>query len=336
MVQASEWDNIVQIIDKSQKIIITTHINPDGDALGSEIAMEQFLLSKGKQVWIINNSPIIYNYEFLDPTHHIATYSAKEHDSLFARADAFLILDISDWERLGDLGKKIKSTNAVTVCIDHHYLEGQFADIDIIYRKASSTGELIFDFLTYMNCNINGEIAKALYTCILTDTGSFRFSNTNARTHEIVSQLLKTGVNGKQIYEHVYEQNSPNKIALMAKALNGLNYECDGQLAWFIITQLMFKETKASHWDTEGFAEIPRGINGVEVSLMFTELDSHKTKISLRSKGKYVINNIAMKYGGGGHNFAAGAVIDKPLSEIIPIIMTDVKTIICEQEKKLC
>jgi phosphoesterase RecJ-like protein len=204
----------------------------------------------------------------------------------------------------------------------------QFADVDIIYEQSSSTGELIFEFLKAIHFPLDQKTATALYTCILTDTGSFRFSNTTSITHQIASELLNTGINTKEIYELVYEQNSRSKMALMGEALYRLNYECEGKVAWFVLTKEMFAKHQASCWDTEGFSELPRSIEGVEVSLMFTELNAGETKISLRSKGKIEINSIAEKFGGGGHSYAAGSRIQMSLSEAIPLVLEEVKSVI--------
>jgi len=328
MVTPSQWDKIIPLIDNAEKIILTTHFNPDGDAIGSEIALASYLHQRNKQVWIINTSPTIYNYKFLDPDNRIIVFNPEKHHHLIQDADLVLIVDISDWERLDKLGEQIRQSHAHTVCIDHHRVEKKFAEIDIICEQASSTGELIFEFLQYVKCDIRGEIASALYTCILTDTGSFRFSNTTALTHEIAAQLRQAGVNARAIYEKVYENNSRSKMALLGKVLNGLHYECNGKLAWFLLTQQMLKETNAEIWDTEGFTEMPRSIEGVEVSLMISELDDNKVKMSLRSKGNIVINDIAMKFGGGGHNFAAGAVLKMPIATVLPLILNEVKSVI--------
>lgn len=328
MISKKETRTIQELIDQNQTFVLTTHVNPDGDAIGSEITMANYLKYLGKDVYIINNSPTPANYEFLDPNKEIIVYDEENHFDLLSSADIYLILDISDWERLRKIGEIIQHSGVPKICIDHHHITRKFADIDIIYEQASSTGELVYDFLEKVNFPINGHSATALYTCILTDTGSFRFSNTSEKTHKMAAELIKTGVNAKEVYSLVYEQNSRTKMALMGDALSSLNFECDGQLAWFTLTQEMFKKHNASHWDTEGFPEIPRTIVGVEVSLMFTELSDDKVKVSLRSKGKIVIGNIAEKLGGGGHNFAAGALVRKCLSETIPMVLDETKNLV--------
>jgi len=331
MISDKELQMMKQLIANHQKFVLTTHINPDGDAIGSEIAMAEYLNHLGKEVYIINNSSTPNNYKFLDGNEIIIVYDDERHRTMVASADAYIIVDISDWERLRNIGQIIKTVPMPKICIDHHHINYKFADVDIIYEEASSTGELIYEFLTHVNFPIQGTTARALYTCILTDTGSFRFSNTSARTHQVASNLIETGVNAREIYSLVYEQNSKSKMALMGETLRNLNFECDGRLAWFVLTQEMFRSCRASHWDTEGFPEIPRTISGVEVSLMFTELDTDKVKLSLRSKGQIVINHIAEKFGGGGHHYAAGALVKRSLAETIPMVLTEIrKLLICK------
>jgi len=328
MISENKLTMLSDLILKHQKFILTTHINPDGDAIGSEIAMTEYLRNHGKEVYIVNNSSTPNNYKFLDRNEDIMVYDEARHHQLVASADVYLIVDISDWDRLRRIGQIIKTIPAPKICIDHHHINYNFADVDIIYEEASSTGEIVYEFLTAMNYPIRGITADALYACILTDTGSFRFSNTTAKTHQVASLLLEAGVNAKEIYNLVYEQNSRSKMALMGEALRNLKYDCGGRLAWFVLSQQMFDSCQASHWDTEGFPEIPRTINGVDVSLMFTELDTDQVKVSLRSKGEIVINHIAEKFGGGGHHYAAGALVNKNLAETIPMVLEEIKQLL--------
>ena len=331
MVKSSQWNRISDIFNSHERFVITTHLNPDGDALGSEIALAEYLKSKNKQVDIVNISSTMYNYRFLDPDEEIILFDVGKHLQLIESAEVFIFVDISDWERMGELGQQLMRLDSPKICIDHHRKTGKFSDLDVIDESASSTGELIYDFLHHVKHTISGRIATAIYTCLLTDTGSFRFTNTTARTHDIAAELIRDGVNSSEIYEHVYESNSPNKILLMGLALTTLKFECGNRIAWFCITQEMFEQSGSDIWDTEGFPEIPRTIKGVEVSLMFTELEKNKTKISLRSKGRIIINQFAAELGGGGHNFAAGAIIAKSLQETIHLVLTNMTQLIESQ-----
>lgn len=320
-----DWTPVKKVVHDNKTFVLTTHINPDGDGLGSEIAMAEFLKTQGKQVKIMNCSPTPLNYSFLDPFKEIIIYETANHHSILEEADAFFILDISDWGRMREIGNYLKTTTKPKVCIDHHQSTLAFTDIDYIDPRVSSTGELVYEFLENVGIKFNKRIAEAIYTCILTDTGSFRFSNTTPRAHTIASKLIAEGVNSNRIYQEVYEQNSESKIHLLGMILQNLKFECAGQLAWFNITQKMLERAKASIWDTEGFADFPRSIRGVEVSLMFSELDDRKTKVSFRSKGHVVVNSIAMRLGGGGHEFASGALLEYPLQESNAIVLEETK-----------
>ncbi|HDP99777.1 MAG TPA: hypothetical protein ENN22_11430, partial [bacterium] len=237
MISNQELEDIKKIVASNKVFVITTHHNPDGDALGSEIAIAEYLRQLGKQVHIINNSAIPLNYRFLDENGEIDIFDEKKHAELLAAVDVFFILDISDWGRLMSMNEIVKKSTATKVCIDHHQIDYQFADIDVIYEAASSTGELIFEFLKRVNFQLNQKIAIALYTCILTDTGSFRFSNTTSQTHAVASELMKYDIDIKKIHTLVYEQNSKAKLALMGEALMNLHYDCNGQLAWFALNK---------------------------------------------------------------------------------------------------
>ncbi len=321
MIAAAEVEQIRNIIQTYHQFIITTHVNPDGDGLGSEVALAEYLHQLGKNVWILNSSPVPDNYRFLDPGGKIEVYSQDRHIECLTSADVLFILDISDWDRLRELGKLARSLNLKTVCIDHHPIESPFADLDVIYPDASSTGELIYLLLQQLRARFNHRMNNAIYTAILTDTGSFRFTNTSPAAHRIAAELIESGVDPQNIYSLVYENQSIARVRLMARVLAGLQLEYEGRLAWMKITQQMLKEVGATLKDTEGLADYPRSIAGVEVALLFMELEDGRVKISFRSKGKVVINGLAHQFSGGGHAFAAGASTDGPLDEVIERVL---------------
>ncbi len=321
LIQPDQIARIDRIIDKYANFIITTHVNPDGDGLGSEVAFAELLRQRKKTFSIINNNPVPENYRFLDPNQQMEVFNKDRHIELLTSADVLFILDISDWGRLRELGELVRELSLKTVCIDHHPVQEPFADLDIIYPEASSTGELIYELLKGLNARFTQRICEAIYTAILTDTGSFRFTNTNPAAHRIVAELLEAGINPQKIYSNVYENQSLARVKLMARVLGGIQLEYDGRLAWMKITQQMLKETGATLKDTEGLADFPRSIAGVEVALLFMELEDGKVKISFRSKGNVVINGLAKEFNGGGHAFAAGASTDGPLDTVIPNVL---------------
>ncbi|MDQ7062868.1 MAG: bifunctional oligoribonuclease/PAP phosphatase NrnA [candidate division KSB1 bacterium] len=321
LIQPDEIARIDRIVSKYANFVITTHVNPDGDGLGSEVAFAEFLRQRKKTFSIINNSPVPENYRFLDPNAQMEVFNKERHIEVLTSADVLFILDISDWGRLRKLGELVHDLSLKTVCIDHHPVKEPFADVDIIYPEACSTGELIYELLKGLGARFTQRICEAIYTAILTDTGSFRFTNTNPAAHRIVAELLESGINPQKIYSNVYENQSVERVKLMARVLSELRIEYDGRLAWMKITQQMLKETGATLKDTEGLADFPRSIAGVEVALLFMELEDGKVKISFRSKGNVVINGLAQEFSGGGHAFAAGASTDGPIEAVIPVVL---------------
>ena len=319
---------IRQEIQRNQNFILTTHVNPDGDGLGSQVALARYLRSPAggrKTVHLLNSSPVPPNYAFLDPNREIEVFDATRHGDVVRDAQVIFILDISDWERLRELGKVARTAPIRKVCVDHHPSEQPLGDIAVIHSEASATGELIYELLTHLGAALDQKMAEALYTAIMTDTGSFRFSNTNPRAHEIVARLIEAGAAPQPIYQRVYESQSREKVRLFAKALDKLNFEAGGELAWFALPQTLLRECGAQPRDTEGFADYPRSIDGVEVSLMFLETENGRVKVSFRSKGRHVINGLANRFGGGGHPYAAGALMDGPLGKAIASVLMETK-----------
>jgi phosphoesterase RecJ-like protein len=327
MYKREDLERLREYITAGQRIILTTHVNPDGDGLGSEAALYEFLSSQGKEVRIFNNSPMPANYQFLNTHGQFTVYRPEAHERTLVESDLILILDISDWERLRDLGRTIRVARVPKICIDHHPAPDSFADVNIIDTDASSTGEIVFEAIKFCGGEVSGQTARALYTSIVTDTGSFRFSNTTPRAHEIAAELIRAGVRPPEMHQLIYEQQSPSKMRLLGKILENLQFDMDGQVVWFVITKEILEQTGARPQDTEGFPDFPRSIAGVQVSLMFLEMPDNRVKVSLRSKGQVVVNEIAQRFGGGGHPFAAGALIEGKLNEVVPKVTDAVRAL---------
>ncbi len=325
MIPPAALQQIRTILAKGKNFVLTTHVNPDGDGLGAEIALALYLQQIGKATHIFNHSDTPGNYAFLDPHNEIALFSAEKHAEIVRASDAIFILDISDWKRLRDLGALIQNLPIPKVCLDHHPREDPFVDLDVIYPPASSTGEMIYALLTQLGGRIEGRLAQALYTAVMTDTGCFRFSNTTVGAFQVASALVAAGVQPHELYQKVYENQPPQRMQLLAHILNHLHYEKNGRLAWFIVTQNNLATTHTEVLDTEGFSDFPRTIAGVELSLMFMETKEGKVKISFRSKGKYSINALANRFGGGGHPYAAGALVDGKMQEVAPQVIAAAK-----------
>lgn len=324
MVAQAALEKLRSYIDRGQRFVLTTHVNPDGDGLGSEAALAAFLVGLGKDVFIYNSSVLPDNYAFLDPDKIMTVYDPRIHRETLFTADCIIILDISDWDRLREFGEDIKDLRIRKVCIDHHPQNGRFVDTNLVDETACATGEIVFDLLKFCDAKMSKRIAEGLYTSILTDTGSFKYSNTNRRSYTISGELVQYGLNPHQVFKRVYENQPKSKIKLFAYILDNLHYAHDDRLVWVEVPQAIFEKIGAKTNDTDGFADYPRRIAGVEISLMFIELPKRRFKVSLRSSGSYVVNRLAKKFGGGGHPFAAGISISGNLSEYRPQILKEV------------
>jgi len=301
-----EWDKIKEIIDNGESFLITTHINPDGDAIGSEYAMYYYLKSQKKEVSIINADKLPELYHFLDKENQAVQKYKPEYNRLIREVDVIIVLDISTVERLGKMGKEILESKAKKICLDHHTTNDIKYDVAVIDQEASATGELIYFYFKDIGYEINIKIAECLYVTILTDTGSFRFSNSTSRAHYVTSELLKFGIDHRKIYEFVYENNPARKIFLFSKSLNTLEIVHNGRIGSLELTQAMLKSTGTTKEDAEGFVDYINTIKGVKLALLFYEVNKNTTKVSLRSKGEIDVDKFASEFGGGGHAHASG------------------------------
>jgi phosphoesterase RecJ-like protein len=318
----SHWEEVVDLIMRGERFLITTHINPDGDAIGSEMALTYLLKYFGKAVRIINDSPVPYNLHFLDPNNVIETLAKKTSAHLkLPTLDGIFILDINDWERLGGLKKFIRESQARKVCLDHHLIQDKPGDINIIEEGACNTGILIFELINRLGLDLTKPMAEALYVSLLTDTGSFRFSNTNPKAHEMAAQLIKAGISIHEIYSKVYEQSSWARIRLLGEVLSSIGSCCQNKVAYLVITQEILNSYSVQTDELEGFIEFPRAIKEIEVIILFHEMGKEKTRISLRSKGKVNVQEIARIFGGGGHPYAAGISLEMPLKKAIRTLL---------------
>lgn len=302
-------EQLRQALDSWQTIVLTTHVSPDCDGLGSELAFAAFLRKRGKDVSIINCSETPEPYRFLDPQGLIRQYDPARDDRAIAEAHAIIVLDTNQSGRLATMAAPVLASKAVKAVIDHHLDAEPFADLFLIDDSSAATGEIVYRILQELDgVPVDRESATALYIAIMTDTGSFRFPKTDADLHRIIAALIEQGADPVQAYQSVYEQDSPDRVRLLGKALGGLTTAHGGAVAYITVTGEMFRETATGEPDVERFAPYPLRLKGVRIGLMFTELPG-MIKISFRSKGDIPINKLAQEFGGNGHKNAAGARI---------------------------
>jgi bifunctional oligoribonuclease and PAP phosphatase NrnA len=299
-----------------QRVCVTTHVNPDGDGLGSEVGFIHLLRAQGIDAVITNPSPTPprFNFLFRDLPGVDKTSEAVRE---LRRADLIVVLDISDLARLGMLIGTVKERGVPVACVDHHVSSGVLPPGPrYVDPEAAATGELIFELATGNQWPMNQAVARALYVAILTDTGGFRFSNTRPRTLRIAADLLEHGVDPEQIYLEVYARAPEGRPRLFAEALQTLVVEPEYGLAWVTVPPGAIERHGVSSDDLDGVVEFPRSIEGVRMALLFREIAQGRVKVSLRSVGDIDVAAFAKAYGGGGHTKAAGLSLTGSLAEV--------------------
>jgi len=324
----SMWQQIIPIIEQNTHFVITTHLNPDCDALGSELALAEHLINLGKEVSIINSDPAPVVYRFLDPGRRIKKFSVKQL-GLIQKAEVIVVVDASGgWKRVGRPGEVFSQASAIKVCIDHQPDPTNFVDVATIDTNAAAAGELIYELILAMQGRLSLKMAEALYAAIMTDTGSFRFPKTSARTHHIIAELLQIGVQPLEMYRKIYEQYPLARVRLKGHVIDSIKTEAQGQIAYYGLDRKTLKAYKVKTADLDGFAGLGQQIGGVRVVVFCLQSSQSKVKISLRSDGSVIVNQLAAAYGGGGHPSAAGAIVTGKLEEVMTEVVARVKTLL--------
>jgi phosphoesterase RecJ-like protein len=313
-------------LEQNNNFLITSHLNPDCDALGSELALAEHLSRLGKKVAIINTDPVPDAFRFLDPQRIIKKYAPIKHAALIKKAEVIIVLDASGgWKRVGRIGDALAQAEAVKICIDHHPDATDFVDAVLVDTDAAATGELIYELVTAMGGDISTTMAQALYAALVTDTGNFRFPKTNPRTHAITAELLRAGAQPYSVYRQLYEQYPWQRVRLKGHVLDSIKMEANGQIAYYGLDQATLKTYGVKTSELDGFASLGQEIGGVRVVVFCLQSSKSKVKISLRSDGSIEINQLALVYGGGGHPSAAGATVVGQLDEVMAEVVAKVK-----------
>ena len=302
---------VEKVLKKAKKILVTSHQDPDGDSIGSQMALLAYLKAKKKQVLAVNQGKMPNKYRFLDPTGIIQ--QAEEPLPPFV-PDAAFVVECPSLKRIGCVQKLLRPATII-VNIDHHPKNEKFGHINWLDSRASAVGEMIYDFLRASRFKITPPVAEAFYTAILTDTGRFRYSSTRPRTLEICARLIEQGANPQKITEEVYYRIAPEDLRLVARVLEGLELHDGGQVCFLSIDDRLLAETGARFENTEGIVDYSLYVRDVKVGVLFKELSPNKTKISLRSQNGIDISPIAKSFGGGGHPNASGCALPMPLAE---------------------
>ena len=307
-----------RLVERARVYVLVTHVNPDGDAIGSQVGLGRYLQSLGHEVRLVNQDATPRELAFLEfdgPAGE--SYDARRHDGLLDAADAIVLVDNSAPDRLGRMEAPSTSRAAKTFCIDHHPTRKTPWAENIIDTSASATAILVHELTRARGYVPDRAAADALYAGLATDTGFFRFNSTSARALRIAAELLELGADPTRCYREVYERNSPQYTRLLGRALAGLSLSPEGGVASVSITLAMIAACGADGVDTSEITTPVLAVEGVRLAILFRELPEGKVKVSLRSKGAIDVQQLASAFGGGGHRNASGIVLPGRFDEVV-------------------
>ncbi|HET7226899.1 MAG TPA: bifunctional oligoribonuclease/PAP phosphatase NrnA [Candidatus Eisenbacteria bacterium] len=290
--------------------LLTTHVNPDGDGLGSEVALALWLRARGKSVRVLNDSPVPDAFVFMAREQPLETFDEALAEQLFTQADALIVLDTSNRQRIGRVAVPLERHLIAVAVVDHHATHTRgFGQVNVIEPEASSTGELVYDLIHEAGGGITPEIAEALYVALMTDTGSFRYSNTDTHAHRMAADLLTHGLDPQRLHAQVHSHASAARLRFFGEALAALELLDDGRIVVLEASPEQFQRHGLTGADTDGLVDMPRNIAGVDAVVLISEVEAGKVKVSLRSTGRIAIDQVAARLGGGGHPHAAGVLL---------------------------
>jgi bifunctional oligoribonuclease and PAP phosphatase NrnA len=312
------WEPLRPIIHSHNRFVISSHVRPDADAIGSELGLAWILESLGKTVRIINTSATPANLLFLDPDKKARQLGNGATTEDVLQADVHIVVDTSSWAQLSDVGKIMRESQALRVVIDHHVSSDDLGATDFKDTSSEATGALIFRLSEALGVPLDPAAATALFAAIATDTGWFRFAAVTAQTMEIVGKLIECGASPPAIYRELYEQGTLAKMHLVGRALGRMKLECDGELAYTTIEWNDFVEFGAVSADTEDLVNECLKVAGTKGALIAIEQQNRQVKVSFRSRLEALnVAAVAEKFSGGGHRAAAGATLAGPFEAAV-------------------
>ncbi len=307
-----DWAPFVDLVRRHRRFLLTTHIRPDADGLGSQLALAEILRRLGKEVRLVIASTWPPRYDFLDPERRIERFTPP--GDAWRDVDAVVILDTGTWKQLDEFGKFLATLPAAKAVIDHHISQDDLGALRFVDTTAEATGRLVYEAAEALGEPLTEAAANHLFAAVATDTGWFRHANTTAATFDLAGKLVRAGARPTHLYEQLYEQSTLPRLKLMGVVLARLERTAGGRVAYSEIRREDYAATGAVPQDTEELVNFPRSLAGVEVALMFMEQPRGGVKVSFRSRGLDVAK-VAERFGGGGHKLASGATLELPLPE---------------------
>lgn len=323
-----DWTAFVGVIESNQRFLLTSHIRPDCDALGSELGMAGVLEALGKDVVIVNGQSTPPNLHFIDPEKRIRTIGEDVQVSDLEDCQVLMILDTSAWAQLGAMSEVVKTTSAKKIILDHHISEDELGATPFKNTKAEATGRLVAEAADHLGVNLTPAIATPLFAAVATDTGWYRFPSATSDTYRLAARLMDAGASPPKIYGDLYEQETLGRCRLRGVILSRLQTELKGRLVHTYVRKTDFAETGAVPQDTEDAINLSLAISGTEFAVIFVEQQTGGFKLSFRSRCAADCSEVASKFGGGGHKAAAGAFIDEPFESARQMVLDHVRSVL--------
>jgi nanoRNase/pAp phosphatase (c-di-AMP/oligoRNAs hydrolase) len=316
------WEPLREILNSNQRFVLSSHVRPDADALGSELGLAAILEALGKDVRIVNPSAIPQTLQFLDPSERILKIGDKITPEAVSDTDVHIVVDTSSWAQLQEVGHVFRRSSARKVVIDHHASSDDLGGIEFKDVEAEATGVLILELADALDLTIPSSVAMPLFCAVATDTGWFRFGSTRSSTMRVASRLIDLGARPDLIYRQLFEQYSLGRIRLAGIVLSRVTLECDGQLAYTWVEAADFGRSGSRPVDTEDLVNECLKIGGTRCAFIAVEQLNKCVKISFRSRSGVDVATVAEQFGGGGHKQASGATFQGSLTEATQRVLT--------------
>lgn len=321
-----DWPRFIEVIQAAQRIVLTSHIRPDCDALGSELGMAGVLRSLGKTVRIVNGQATPPNLAFIDPRGELECLGQDVQAEQLKDADLLIILDTSAWAQLGPMADVVRTLDCKKIIFDHHQGEDDIEAELFKNTSAEAVGRMVVEAAEHLQVSLTPEISQPLLAALATDTGWFRFPSVTDVTFEIAARLVRGGANVSELYRDLYERETVGRVRLRGTVLERIQVEMDGRLAHTYILADDYQKTGAQPTDTEDLINLALGIEGVRFAVIMIEQPTGGFKMSFRSRCDVPANEVAQFFGGGGHKAAAGAFIDNTFDNVQPTVLDHVRS----------
>jgi bifunctional oligoribonuclease and PAP phosphatase NrnA len=307
-----DWASLLELLKSRERFVLTSHVRPDCDALGSELGLAGILESLGKDVRIVNAQSTPPSLAWIDPERRIESLAEKVRPADLADRDLFVVLDTSAWAQLGAMGDVAKSMRDRVVVIDHHVSEDDLCDMWFKDTSAEATARIVYEIGLRLRVPFTERIATPLYAGLSTDTGGFRFPSVSGESFRVAARLVDAGASPPAIYRELFEQDTLARLHLVGRTIAGAKTAHDGRVIFSTVRQSDIKEVGGLPSDTEDLVNLTLTVKGTEVAAILIEQPDKRIKVSFRSRGPVDCSALAGRFGGGGHKAAAGAIIDGP------------------------